>query len=246
MKHIIIDINVDVGEGLNNEAQLMPFVSSCNIACGGHAGDFETMRTVVRLAKKHNVKVGAHPSFPDKANFGRTAIEMSDVDLDTSIKHQIRDLRVVLKEENMVLHHIKPHGALYNMAAVDVDIATVVIEVMKSISLPVKLYVPYGSVIEKLAKQEHIPVLAEAFADRNYNEDLTLVPRSEKKALILDPEDMFEHVYRMILHQKVKTLSGVEVVLKADTFCVHGDHPEAVMSLQNLTLKLKENNIGIL
>lgn len=241
-----IDINADVGEGLDNEALLMPFISSCNIACGGHAGSIDTMRTVVKLAKAHNVKIGAHPSFPDKENFGRIKIEMPCADLYTSLKHQISDLLLVLREENAVLHHIKPHGALYNLAAVDKTIANVIIEVMKSMSYAIKLYVPYGSVIEKIAREEGISILVEAFADRNYNEDLTLVSRQQDNAIISDFDEMFDHVYTMIIKKKVKTITGVEINMKADTYCVHGDHPNVEKYLEKLTEKLKQNHINIM
>ena len=242
----IVDINVDVGEGLNNEFKLLPYVSSCNIACGGHAGDIDTMRRVVRLALENNVKIGAHPSFPDKANFGRKEIEISCADLYTSLRKQIRGLINVLRDEHTVLHHVKPHGALYNLAATDKTTAKVIIEVMKSIAMPIKLYVPYKSVIEKLAKKERISVLVEAFADRNYNDDLTLVSRTQKKAIISDYNEVFNHVYKMIISQKVKTINGIEVDIKADTFCVHGDHPNSDMLLKNLVSKLKENHISIM
>ena len=246
MSEYVIDINVDVGEGVGNESQLLPLVSSCNIACGGHAGDLDSMRKVVKLCKTHKVKIGAHPSFPDKAHFGRKVMKISCADLYTSLKHQIRSLMLVLREEQMNLLHIKPHGALYNLAAVDEKTAAVIIEVMKSISLPLKLYVPFGSVIAKMAEEEKIPILVEAFADRNYNEDLTLVSRHEAKAIIVDPNNMFDHIFRIISQGKVKTLSGVEVVLNARTFCVHGDHPDAVNTLQKLVKKLTQNNVKII
>ena len=241
-----VDINVDVGEGLNNEAQLMPFISSCNIACGGHAGDIETMKMVVKLAKQHRVKIGAHPSFPDKENFGRQVMKISNASLFKSIRMQVNSLMSVLREENARLHHIKPHGALYNLATTDKTIATVIIEALKSISLPVKLYVPYNSVIADLAIKENIPIVYEAFADRNYNDDLTLVSRKEKNAIISDSTKMFDHVFRMIKHKKVRTINGVEVEIKADTFCVHGDNPEAVNLIQNLKENLEKNHIKIL
>jgi 5-oxoprolinase (ATP-hydrolysing) subunit A len=232
-----IDINVDVGEGVNNEPQLMPYISSCNIACGGHAGDIETMRTIVKLAKLHRVKIGAHPSFPDKENFGRSVLEMSCAALYTSIKGQIKSLMNVVRTEHAAMHHVKPHGALYNRAAVDEDTAKVIIEVMKSIALPLELYVPYGSVIAELAIKENIPIIYEAFADRNYNEDLTLVSRTEKHAIISNAAEMFNHIIKMIRLQKVTTLGGVEVEIKATTFCIHGDNPKAV----HLIIDLKEN-----
>jgi UPF0271 protein len=240
-----ININVDVGEGVNNEPQLMPYISSCNIACGGHAGDSKTMRTVVKLAKQYNVKIGAHPSFPDKENFGRQPIEISSAALFKSIREQINSLIKVLREENARLNHIKTHGALYNLAAINTSTAAVIIEAVKSISLPLKLYVPYKSVIAELALNENIPIVYEAFADRNYNDDLTLVSRNEKNAIISDSEELFNHVFRMIKQQKVKTIHGVEVELKAKTFCIHGDNPEAINLIKDLKEKLEQVHISI-
>jgi len=240
-----IDINCDLGEGIGNEALLIPYLSSCNIACGGHAGDVKTMEHVVKLAKKYNVKIGAHPSFPDRDNFGRTIIEMSSSDLYKSIELQINTLIAVLKSVNLKLHHVKPHGALYNLAAVDSKIANVIIEVMKSFMLPIKLYVPHNSVIEKLAIENDIPIMHEAFADRNYNDDGSLVSRTKKKALIEDATQMFEHVYRMIISKKVKTITGSEIDILATTFCIHGDHPNAVLFIKNLKIRLAENGIQI-
>ena len=245
MQITAIDINVDVGEGINNEAELMPLISSCNIACGGHAGDTETMKQVVKLAKQYNVKVGAHPSFPDKEHFGRKPIDISCAALYTSIKSQIDDLMSVLREEQVRLNHIKPHGALYNLAAVDAKCASVVIEVMKSILLPIKLYVPYNSVIEKMALKNNILIKYEAFADRNYNADGTLVSRTELHALIEDSDEMFEHVFRMISSKKVKAISGKEIKILADTFCIHGDNPKAIDLIKNLSRRLQKNDIQI-
>jgi len=243
---MIIDINADVGEGLNNESQLMPYLSSCNIACGGHAGDPETMYQVIQLAKQFKVKIGAHPSFPDKENFGRQVMEMSCADLYTSLKQQIRSLMQILRDERATLHHIKPHGALYNLVAKDEKTAKVIIEVVKSIALPIYLYVPYGSVIADLAQRENIKITYEAFADRNYNENLSLVSRSLPNAVISNPDEVFEHVRKMIFDNKVKTINGVEVEIKADTYCVHGDNPEALKLLQILTQKLQESEVIIM
>lgn len=245
MRNKTIDINADVGEGFHIESELMPFISSCNVACGGHAGDMETMRQVVRLAKEYQVKIGAHPSFPDKENFGRKPIEMTFTALYTSMMDQINALIFVLKEEHARLHHIKPHGALYHLAAVDVNIAKVIIEVVKSFILPIKLYVPYNSVIESLAIENDIPVVYEAFADRNYDEDGQLVSRSKNNALIDNSNQMFEHVFRMIASKKVKTISGAERDILADTFCIHGDHPNAVILIKDLKTRLAESGIQI-
>lgn len=243
MAYKAIDINVDVGEGIGNEAQIMPHITSCNIACGAHAGDLEIMQAVVKLAKQHRVKIGAHPSFPDKDNFGRVKMDMSCAALFTSIKQQIQALQDVLNNENTMLHHIKPHGALYNLAAVNAKIANVIIEVMKSLVLPIKLYVPYKSVIAHLAIKNNIAITYEAFADRNYNANLTLVARQENNALITDKEAMFNHVYKMISEQKVKTIQGSEVEILAETFCVHGDSPNAVVLIESLKEKLELKGI---
>ena len=245
MEAKFIDINVDVGEGIGNESILMPIISSCNIACGGHAGDSESMRMIVKLATANNVKIGAHPSFPDKANFGRKQMDISCAALYTSIKGQIDNLMTILEQENTRLNHVKPHGALYNLAAVDDKAASVIIEVMKNFILPVKLFVPFNSVIEKKAIENNIPIKYEAFADRNYNDDGTLVSRNEKNALIHDSEQMFDHVFRMISSQKVKTISGSEIKILADTFCIHGDNPKAVDLIQDLNKRLREKSIQI-
>ena len=240
-----IDINADVGEGIDNEANLMPLLSSCNIACGGHAGDLVSMTTIVKLAKRYNVKIGAHPSFPDQLNFGREIMELSSSDLYASLKHQINALQTVLYQENVDLHHVKPHGALYNLAAKDEKTARVIIEVIKSISSPIKLYAPFNSVIAKMAKKEQIEVVFEAFADRNYNADLSLVSRKNKDAILHEKETVLRHVLNMVKYQKVMSVSGVEVPIKASTFCVHGDTANAIEILKHLSGNLKKNNIQI-
>ncbi|OYX28568.1 MAG: lactam utilization protein LamB [Flavobacteriales bacterium 32-35-8] len=241
-----IDINADVGEGMGNESQLLPYLSSCNIACGGHAGTPETMSAVVKLAKRYGVKIGAHPSFPDINNFGREPMDMPCAALFLAVKNQIEGLQDILYDEQASLNHVKPHGALYNMAAVNEKTAMVIIEVMKSFMLPVKLYVPYKSVIADLAIQNSIPIVYEVFADRQYNDDLTLVSRKEKNALITDSRMAAEHVFNMVTNQKVKTISGEEVAIKAETCCVHGDHPDAIDLLKNLRQYLMRKGIDIL
>ena len=240
-----IDINADVGEGIGNEPALMPYLSSCNIACGGHAGDLGTMTSVVRLAKVNRVKIGAHPSFPDKENFGRQEMKISATDLYSSIQLQVRTLQNVLHSENLNLHHIKPHGALYNLAAKDEKTARVIIEVIKSTALPIKLYAPYRSVIAELAQNEQIEVTFEGFADRNYNDDLSLVSRGNDKALLIEKDEVLKHVLCMAMHKKVITISGVEVPLKASTFCVHGDTKNALEILNHLNTELPKHGIKI-
>lgn len=240
-----IDINCDLGEGVGNEAVLMPLISSCNIACGGHAGDLDTMTKVVNLAKINTVNIGAHPSFPDKENFGRSVITMSANDLFDALTIQIESLKAIVEVHKLKLHHVKPHGALYNLASVDAAIATVIINVIKSIDKDLVLYAPFQSVISKIAMREGLKVMFEGFADRNYNKDLTLVSRAEPNALIHDPIMMFEHVYNMISCGNVTTRDGVEVPLKVDTFCMHGDEKNVAYNLQFLIKKLASKNIEI-
>lgn len=240
-----VDINADVGEGLGNEALLMPYLSSCNIACGGHAGDAKTMTEVVRLAKNHKVKIGAHPSFPDVLNFGRAVMDISAADLYSSLKSQIRILQQILHNENAQLHHIKPHGALYNLAAKDEKTARIIIEVVKSIAMPIQLYVPYNSVISKLAEQEKISITFEAFADRNYEENLSLVSRKKEDAILHENSRILNHILGMIHREKVTAINGVEVSIKASTFCVHGDTKNALEILEFLTKELPKYNVKI-
>lgn len=245
MGKFYIDINADVGEGLNNEMELMPYLSSCNIACGGHAGDLKIMQNVVRLAKTHKVKIGAHPSFPDKDNFGRVEMEMSSEKLFVSLKEQIRNLLTELQSQEVLLYHIKPHGALYNLAAKNKKTARVIIDVVKSFSMPLKIYAPYNSVIAKIAKEENIEVVFEAFADRNYNEDLSLVSREKNDAILTDKNAILKHIFNMIKNKKITTINGVEVSIKASTFCVHGDTENAVEILRFLNTELPKKGIKI-
>jgi len=240
-----VDINADVGEGLGNEALMMPYLSSCNIACGGHAGDDETMTQVVRLAKDYKVKIGAHPSFPDVLNFGRAVMDISAADLYSSLKSQIRSLQQILHNENAQLHHIKPHGALYNLAAKDEKTARIIIEVVKSIAMSIQLYVPYNSVISKLAEQEKIHVTFEAFADRNYEQNLSLVSRKKEDAILHENSKILNHILGMIHREKITAINGVEVPIKASTFCVHGDTKNAVEILEFLSKELPKYNVKI-
>ena len=240
MRHI--DINCDLGEGIGNEAELMPYLSSCNIACGGHAGDAQTMRQVALLANTHNVKIGAHPSFPDREHFGRVVMQMSSETLRARLIEQIETFQQILKEEGLHLHHIKPHGALYNLAAKDKETAEVIVDVLLEINPELVLYVPYNSIITDIAIKNGVKIAYEAFMDRNYNDDLSLVSRQQPNALIADSDQMCEHVLQMVTSDQVKTISGKLVTIKADTFCVHGDGEDVVSNLKSVTKKLQQHN----
>lgn len=232
------EINCDLGESMGNDHKLMPLIDACSVACGGHIGDEQSMRGIVRLAKRHFVKVGAHPSFPDKEGFGRQVFEITPADLQKSLEVQVRSLEIICKAEDIQLDYIKPHGALYNQAVKDVTTAKTIITVMKSFP-ELKLYAPWKSVIAKLASQENIPVMHEAFADRKYNKDLSLVSRSEPNAIIQEPVSAAEQAYIILTESQVITSKWERVEIKADTICVHGDNPAAVDILKRLN-QLKE------
>ncbi|NER13925.1 5-oxoprolinase subunit PxpA [Leptobacterium flavescens] len=241
-----IDINCDVGEGLDNEAVLLPYISTCNIACGAHAGDEETMRKVLRLAKKHNVKAGAHPSYPDRENFGRTVMNMEMDALSDTVYKQILKILAIAGEEGISLYHTKPHGALYNEAARNENVAKAVIDAIKRLDIKIKLMAPFDSVIARLAEENGIEMVYEAFADRNYNEDLSLVSRKQPNALLHQPEQILEHVLRMVRDGEVKTITGEKIKIKADSFCIHGDNENAIAILKFLIDKLPGHSIEVL
>lgn len=223
-----IDINCDVGEGMNNEDILMQYIQSCNIACGSHAGDEKQMQNIVSLAIEYKVKIGAHPSYPDVENFGRKTMVMEPDEFKKSIQNQINLLLKIVKEQGASLHHIKPHGALYNDLAKSDDLSLEFLNAVMPYKNMVKLYVPYNSAIEKNALKNGFSIIYEAFADRNYNEDLSLVSRQEKEALITNPNLILQNVLEMVNTQKVTTVSGKKVAIKAATFCVHSDTENAV------------------
>ena len=240
-----IDINCDVGEGVGNEKQLLPLISSCNIACGGHAGDDETIANTIILAKKHHVKIGAHPSYPDKENFGRKALTISDSNLKRSLKHQLELFQKIIKTTNAKLHHIKAHGALYNQLAINKDLAILFLEVVQDFGR-YPIYVPFNSVIEKMALEIKYPIIYEAFADRNYDGNLKLISRNQNNSIIEEPKVVLEHIKRMCLEGKVKTINGQLLPIKAETFCIHGDTPSAFKILVYLHNELPNQQLKIL
>jgi UPF0271 protein len=230
----MIDINCDLGEGLDNEHIIMPLISSCNISCGAHAGSIEIMDKVIQLAVKHKVKIGAHPSFPDRKNFGRKVLDISNSDLQKSLEDQLTILKDRALLQNATIHHVKPHGALYNLIAVNREKASIVIAAIQHVFEAVKLYVPYQSRIEEVAVQSGIEIVYEAFADRMYNEDLSLVSRTFSNALIQDKLEVLKQVQKISNKQLVTTVNFHEKKIKASTFCVHGDTKNAIEILEYL------------
>lgn len=245
MDTLYIDINCDVGEGVGNETELMPLISSCNIACGGHAGNIETMEVVAKLANKNDVKVGAHPSYPDWENFGRVSMNISEFDLKKSIRGQLVDFVSVLKKENIPLNHIKAHGALYNDISKDSYLAKIFLNSVENYKDVALLYVPYGSVIGEEALKKGFQIMYEAFADRNYNENLSLVSRKLPGAVIEDPEKVLKHLLKMVREKCIITLEGSQIHIEAKTYCIHGDTPSAFEILNYLSMELPKANILI-
>ena len=240
-----IAINCDVGEGVSNEHLLMPYISSCNIACGGHYGDVKTMDNTIAIAIENNVLIGAHPSFPDKENFGRKILKMTPEALQKSIESQLQLFKSRLDLVGAKMNHIKPHGALYNLITVDVATAKIFLKAIDKYAKSVFLYVPYNSVIARLAIEKNIRVVYEVFADRNYNSDLSLVSRNQENALITDAVAILKHVVHMYQHQEVIAISGEKKPIIADTFCVHGDQEKALSILIYLSEHLKKQGIAI-
>ena len=247
MKHPVytIDINADLGEGTGFDVQLMPLISSCSIACGGHFGTEETMRTTVQLAKQYGVKVGAHPSYPDRKNFGRKVIEITKQDLEESIVNQLQSFYEVCASEEVTVHHIKLHGALYNYAGIDPTTADAVLTAVQEKEKQVKLYLQHGSVLHEKAEQV-IPLAFEAFIDRSYQEDGSLVPRSQPQALIETPEKAWKQLYSMVSRGVVRCLNEKEIPLEASTFCIHGDHQNSVAILNYIHQQCKRHFIQVI
>lgn len=228
-----IILNADVGEEAGFDAEIMQYISWCNIACGSHAGSAEAIQKTIELAMQHNVKIGAHPSYPDRENFGRTKVEMPYGDLVKTITEQIRLVKSLTEKAGGKLHHVKPHGALYNEAVKNESVAMAIIEAVKNIDKSLYIITLKNSKLSYLSRED-FEIKHEAFADRNYNDDLTLVSRKEKEALLTDPKEIFSHVKRMVLEGKVKTKNRVEVPIFFDTICVHGDNPKSVQILKYL------------
>ncbi len=242
---IDIDINCDVGEGIGNEEQLFPYISSCNIACGGHAGDQTTMRKVVKLAIKNALKIGAHPSYPDRENFGRISMNLPVSRLYEQLQSQIESLESVVIENKASLHHIKAHGALYNDIAKNKEKAIIFLNAIEAYKATVFVYVPYKSIVEELAIQRGFKIKREAFADRNYTNTLQLVSRSKSNALIEDSEKVLQHALSIIKDEEVVLPSGERLNILADTLCVHGDTPSALQILMYLSDHLPTHNIHL-
>lgn len=240
-----IDLNCDMGEGIGNDAAIMPYISSANIACGSHAGDEATIRHTVELAVQHQVAIGAHPSFHDRENFGRKEMPLPLQEVYEIVLKQIQILDAVARGVETKLHHVKPHGALYNMAAREAGIANAIARAVKDFDDRLFLVGLSGSVSIEEANKVGLKTLNEVFADRTYQDDGSLTPRRLPGALIDDEEKALQQVLQMIKEGSVTTISGKKIPVKADTVCIHGDGPHAVAFAKKISEALKKENIKI-
>lgn len=232
-----VKLNCDLGEGIGNDALLMPYLSACSIACGGHFGNASTIKTAIKLALKYKVKIGAHPSYPDKANFGRQSLNDLNISTETlkqSLQDQMLLFDKVLLKNDASLHHIKAHGALYNDIAKNEKLAHLFLEIISTYKNRSILFVPDKSVIKDLAIEKGFQIMLEAFADRNYTDDLKLASRSCSNAIIEEPEKVIRHVSEIINHKQLTTIRGNKISIQAETFCIHGDHKNAVAIARKL------------
>ena len=229
-----------MGEGIGNDEDLMPFISSANIACGFHAGNGETIRHTMDLAIQFGVHIGAHPSFRDRENFGRKEIKMVPEKLYALIIEQLIKLDLIAKERGARIHHVKPHGALYNMAARDAAMAKIIAQAVCDFDEQMILYGLSGSALVMEAQALGLTTWNEVFADRTYQEDGSLTPRSQDNALIEDEDQCIHQVQQMIQEGKVTTVSGKRIPLVVQTICIHGDGKNAVRFAKRLHKTLQD------
>lgn len=235
-----IDFNADLGEDCGDDAGVIPWISSASIACGGHAGDARTMAATVRLCLAHGVAIGAHPSYPDRAGFGRRPLDMPLDELLQSIREQVEAIAEIAARAGTRLAHVKPHGALYNRSAVDPELAAAIAQVVRAIDPGLRLYGLAGSISLSAARAAGLIAVAEAFADRRYRPDGTLVPRSETHAVIDDPGLAAAQVLSLLQSGAIAADDGTRLPLVADTICLHGDRPDAAAFAQGLHRTIRD------
>lgn len=225
-----IDLNCDMGENIGNDEDIMPYISSANIACGFHAGDWNSMQATVRLAKRYDVAIGAHPGWKDIEGFGRREMSLPNEEVESLILYQIGALYAIAKAEGVELRHVKPHGALYNQAAKDRGLANVIAWAVKRFSGELILMGLAGSALIEAGLDAGLRVANEGFPDRNYNPDGTLVSRQQENAIIAAPEDVAIHAVQL-------ARDGIDFngrLVQVDTLCLHGDHPHAAQNAKRV------------
>lgn len=242
---LCIDINCDMGEGMLNDASLMPFISSANIACGYHAGNEDIIKRTIELALENNVAIGAHPSYNDRENFGRLSQSIALVELAELIGDQISLFEKITNQMGCKIHHVKLHGALYNDCAKDALLSKIVAQTIQAIDPSIMLYGLSGSHTIKEARAIGLRSVQEVFADRTYQANGQLTPRYLDHALITDPIESAKQVLSMVLDQELKADDGTMIAVNAETVCIHGDHEAAVEIAKNLFNTLQQYKIEI-
>ncbi len=245
-----IDLNCDMGESygawkMGADAEVMPFITSANIACGFHGGDPATIRKTVRLAVDHGVAIGAHPSLPDLMGFGRRVMRISPQDMYDLVVYQAGAVEAFARAAGAKLHHVKCHGALYNMAANDEALSEAMVRAVKDLGSGVALYALSGSKNLEIGKKAGVRTVGEVFADRGYSDDGTLAPRDKAGGMIVDAAASVKQALAMIEEGYVTSLAGKRVPVAADTMCLHGDQPGAVTFAKTLRETFKERNITV-
>ena len=243
-----ININCDLGEKSKHHSNkydpdLLEIVNSANVACGYHAGDNETMNQVVKISKKNGVSIGAHPSFNDPENFGRQRINLPPSEVRKLIIDQYEILQKIAQDHGEIVSHIKPHGALNNMACENIDLATTIAESINDISKDLIYLVPTGSKMELAAKKLNMKIACEIFADRNYEDDGNLVSRKKSNALITDPIKAQKHVLNMVKNQSLNCHSGKRIPCEIDSVCIHGDNESSLATAKSIKDNLLENGL---
>ena len=250
IKTMEININCDLGEkskyhSNKYDPDLLEIVNSANVACGYHAGDEQTMNKIIEISKKNGVSIGAHPSFKDPENFGRERMNLSSSEIEKLIIDQYEILQKIASKHGEKVSHIKPHGALNNMACEDIDLATVLAKTIKDINKDLIYLVPTGSKMEEAAKKLDIKFACEIFADRNYEDDGNLVSRKKPHALITDPEQAKKHVLKMVQTQSLNCHSGKQIPCEIDSVCIHGDNLSSLATAKSIRDNLLENGLKL-
>ena len=245
-----ININCDLGEKSKHHSNkydpdLLEIVNSANVACGFHAGDDESMNQVIQISKKNNVSIGAHPSFNDPENFGRQRINLSSKEIKKLIIDQYEILQKIADNYGTIVTHIKPHGALNNMACEDIELATTLAQTINAISKDLIYLVPTGSKMEDAAKKLDMKIACEIFADRNYEDDGNLVSRKKSHALITNPEKAKIHVLSMVKNQALNCHSGKQIPCQIDSVCIHGDNESSLATAKSIRDNLRDNGLKL-
>ena len=250
IKTMEININCDLGEKSKHHSNkydpdLLEIVNSANVACGYHAGDKETMNQVIKISRKNGVSIGAHPSFNDPENFGRERMNLSSSEIKKLITDQYEILQEIALKHDESVSHIKPHGALNNMACEDIELATILAKTIKDINKDLIYLVPTGSKMQQAAKKLDMKFACEIFADRNYEDDGNLVSRKKPHALITDPDQAKKHVLKMVKTQSLNCHSGKQIPCEMNSVCIHGDNLSSLATAKSIRDNLLESGLKL-